>query len=467
MQYFGLVFHDYSEDDWTRAAMKPLDDMQAAIERITAKHSQDQRLSPNSPKRRRSYPAGEHRVHVSRHKRASDDHLQSQDAKRRRSYPVSNHQHHVSKRRLWGYDVSRGQSAQRRRFSLLRYHQVLSSRRSLSIDNDIAGKAQAAGSADRGQELDGHHDHHGIYCCSLCPKVFHNAGSLDAHVRQDHHRDILSSQEPKRKPSVVIIEDGSAARTPRRKVSVIIIDNDDDGDDPAGRKSNRKEYIFIDDFPPTPRQRRRMIDKPPRSPKAKKGDPKEASYCAHCLEKFDTVALKQDHLARDHPDAFAKLKARCWLCSFRFRSIRDLTAHVEAAHTEAELPGGGGGGGGGGRAGGPVRVECFVCAAAVAKSGLRQHVRNHHPQAWNQGFKLEKMQKRYCPACARLIREDQRNLKAHIQREHPQLWNKDLSEYEMLVPEAARLTTRWASCPVCNRRYDAGRLEKHLELKHA
>lgn len=381
------------------------------MERISARLSQMRRLlvdkisDVQSPKRRRSYPAGDHRVQVTKRKGALDDDPQSQDVKRRQSYTVSTRQLLPSKRKAWSYDLSVGQSAQRRRFSLLRYHQAMSPRRSEAIDCDVRGRVQA-----------------------------------------------------KRKPSVTLIEDESAARNKKRKLSVIIIDDDDDL---ASGSSKPREYIFVDDVP-----LQRGRPKTPGSPKARKGYPQEMLYCAYCPGSFETMALKQEHLALEHPEAFARLRARCWHCSFRFRSILDLskhveTAHVEAAHAEPKIPddeerkqG--------------VRINCYVCDKEVSKTNLRVHVKNKHPRAWNQEFSIEKMQKRYCGVCECLISANQRSLRAHIRNIHPELWKNNLTVHEMLAPATSKGTNnmKWAACPVCDQRYDADRLEKHMGLKH-
>ncbi|KAJ9150118.1 hypothetical protein NKR19_g5422 [Coniochaeta hoffmannii] len=463
--------------------MPPFSNKHAVLGNPTAKPSQKRKLSlreaveRHNSKRRRSYPVEESRAQV----------LESQRTKRRHTEPVASHRVRISKRNSWGYDVAKNQSSQRRRLSLLKYHKGQDDKPRQAA-RDTTYKETESFSY---QENIGETSTVEVYGCSQCPKVFDDAGKLDLHVIRDHGNFLSflghepeklivqkpsreksqpreksqspgkpQTQQPKRKLSVVVIEDDDEeAPKPKRKrrVSVIVLDDDDNDDDPQVKKPTRKEHITVDGTPSPPRKRKQSPKKQVKSLKPTKEAGHEVLRCANCPEKFDTMALKQEHLATDHADEFAKLNARCWQCNFRFRSIRDLNDHVQAMHTERGLPDDG--------PKKPIRVNCFVCDQEVAKSTLRHHVKNQHPRAWQQNLKLEQMQKRYCPVCQGLINAAQRNLKAHIRNVHPELWNRNLSEEEMLVPEK-KIRTKWAVCTVCQERYVADKLDKHMELRH-
>jgi uncharacterized Zn-finger protein len=320
------------------------------------------------------------------------------------------------------------------------------------------------------------------YHCNQCFLIFAKAGLLDAHVIRKHKNleatsytgsnatDTMSGR-PRRqtatystniaaKQSIITSVVGTPKRKPpERQVSVIVIQDDEDS--PKGLPKTHTEHVCIDDITKPSRKRQKVESKLPPSPRAKRGDIKDVFRCAYCPEKFDTMDAKQEHLKLDHPDHFDKLKARCWQCPFRFRSIADLTKHVEATHpvlSTPEIPG----------PKKPKKASCFVCHTEVAQSGLRQHVKTRHPNAWLDDVKLDKMQKRYCPVCERQISTEQRSLRGHVQTEHQQLWKRELTVTAMLTPEGQSSTwaTRFVKCPVCGLRYDSERLNKHMELKH-
>ncbi|OIW26911.1 hypothetical protein CONLIGDRAFT_683859 [Coniochaeta ligniaria NRRL 30616] len=298
--------------------------------------------------------------------------------------------------------------------------------------------------------------------------------------------DEIQAQRPIRKPSAIGIDHDDGARVLKRKrqPSIVVISDDDS---PArisrprsspGAKSQllqptrKTSIISIDDESPAPKRHRHLFLKKckpriPKNPSPRPGaTPEEIIRCEHCEEEFETIGSGQEHLFQAHPDEFSKLNARCWDCSFRFPSIQELDEHVKSMHTDKSLsdhdddnnP----------KKKTHPKVHCFVCSSPISKPGMRQHVKNKHPLAWDPAFKLDKMEKRYCPVCERLIDAEHRNLKDHIHKIHCELWKRGLTEREMLGSrkKEEEEEPRWADCRVCQKRYTADRLERHMELMH-
>lgn len=426
---------------------------------------------------RRSYPVGDRQTQSLKRKRSLTE-METDNSKRRKSHPVYVHQAHVSHGLQTSYDTPTGHSSK---------HSV-----SCQLDYYLTPGSRHRSSVDEGSQKESH----AIYFCTKCPRTFTTKGKLDLHFGRTHRTASRSSetipkngiiernkqsvitnyqvQSPKRQPSVIVIDSGSPFRKTKRKPSVIVIADDASEVQIMRRRSShgtstpnttrKRSIIYInDDESPAPKKRNNSRLKQARAKLLKNENPqkvlKESFPCPHCEEVFEAMGTKQEHLAQTHPEEFSKLTARCEKCSFRFRSILDLDKHVKAVHTATGLPGNDD------APDGPFKVSCFVCSMEVAKSSMRQHIKNKHPRAWDQRFKLDKMEKRYCPVCSRLIDDEQRNLKGHIRKDHPDLWNRELTEQEMLAPEKKQ-GTEWADCEVCHKRYHADRLGRHMELMH-
>lgn len=437
-------------------------------------------VAVQSLQQRRSYPVEDSQSQTLKRKRSLTE-LENDSSKRRKSHPAYVHQAHLSHRLQTSYDTPTGHISKRRVSCRLDYYPAHGSRCRYSVDGGSPNES------------------HAIYFCTKCPRTFTTKGKLDLHFGRTHRSASQSSgtkptntiiernkqsvitnyqvQSPKRQPSVIVIDPGSPFRKTKRKPSVIVITDDTSAVQIMRRRSShgtssqpenstrKRSIIYInDDDSPAPKGRNSSRLKKARAKLLKNEQPqrvlKESFPCPHCEEVFEATGMKQEHLAQSHPEEFSKLTARCEKCSFRFRSILDLDKHAKAVHTAKGLPGNND------ASDGPVKVTCFVCSTEVAKSGLRQHIKNKHPRAWDQRFKLDKMEKRYCPVCSRLIDDEQRNLKGHIRKDHPDLWNRELTEQEMLAPEKKQ-GTQWADCEVCHKRYHADRLGRHMELMHS
>lgn len=439
------------------------------------KSSLEDDIKIDNAKRRRTYPVGDRQVHISKRKRSLDE-IETLCLKRRRSDPgyVSRLQNHD--RKPLHYDASKSLRTD--------VYSGQSSRPN--------GRLKPATKRGLSTDEDSHAGFPGGHYCGQCKKAFATEGRLDihtgqAHGGQSHLNDTRPTEESMREQSVtgdnlprrvnrnvsiITIDEGSPVRQRKRKPSVIVIEDDNSPVQASRHRSStctcsrfqrptrQRSVIIIEDDSPSPKRHDRP--KKPRRRALKSKQPRagveEVFPCCYCDEVFDTMGMNQEHMAQFHAEEFSKLHVRCWECSFRFRSIQGLDKHVKEMHTgkksadddaSKKL----------------VKVDCFVCSGQIVKSSIRQHIRDQHPRAWNATLKLDKLEKRYCAVCDRLIQSEQQNLRAHIRKEHPQLWKKGLTEQEMLDP-GKKEAAQWAHCPVCHKRYTAQLLERHMELMH-